>query len=327
MLSELVLRGAEPSNFFGNLQRLLAAGLSLERALEHALPRRIAESQRQALIQRLKDGAAFSALLKTLVPRQPAVCALIEAGEASGKLGVACQAAETLISRQLQLKRSLSSALFYPALMFAAMLGLLSFVIWGLWPSLLQSFGGMGLAAVQLEHSRKVLQLLLTGLMVLLGVLALVARRGLQGLPMLGVWIRQQQQSFFLLSLAQLCEQGIPLHAGVPYLLPLLSLSPQQGQVFVQSLEKGHALSAVMASVSPWSPEVIQGLAVGEAAGQLGAQLHAMGFWLREHAEQGLADVLRWSQPILLGCVTALVAFVLYSVFAPLLGLYDQLMV
>lgn len=103
--------------FVRQLTTLVGAGVPLERALGlvATLERRgPAAAMAQRLRNRLRGGSALSAALAAEDGMDPVAVAMVEAGEASGKLDEALERLAVLLERSETLAQSVRSALIYP---------------------------------------------------------------------------------------------------------------------------------------------------------------------------------------------------------------------
>jgi general secretion pathway protein F len=265
-------------------------------------------------------------------------CAMVAAGEASGTLPSLLERLSQLMARSEKTRKSLLTALIYPALLAGfctvVVVALLTFAIpslelllegrsvngWtslifsmshlltGYWPTLLALLGAALLAIcwwLRRPQSRKSLH-------------RLVVR-----LPLLRTILTRAALSRFTRTLATLLEGGVPLAQALPLAREVLShplLEPVIEQIETRIAE-GRSFGAELAR-SPHMPRLLgRMVAVGEESGELARMLNHCATLYEAELEKSLARVTALAQPAVLIVMGGIVASIMVGVLLPLTDL------
>ena len=333
--------------FTRELGILLSAGISLDRALaklDGLIVSGPAQGLAGAILRALRGGSSLGDALETRSDIFPAYyVGMIRAGEAGGSLVPVLERLSVMLEKSQALKARLRSALTYPILVLLltglSLIVLLVYVVPEFRPMFEDSAVELPLATrIVVAFSDFVAEwgwLVLAGL---LGVLVLLrghqrsatGRRQLDAtklrLPLFGDLLRRIETARFCRSLGTLRANGVALTEAVGIAADTLSnrtIAAAAHQV-VGPLEKGEGLSTPLRNSGQFPELALQLLEVGEESGRLHEMLLQIADIYDtevEHSIQRMLAVLSPAVTIFLGC---LIAFIIGSILAAILGSYEM---
>lgn len=330
------------------LSTVTSAGVRIVEGLS-SIGQRLENRSSRAVIERivagLRRGQSLSEALEQEPDSFPAVFrASVRAGEASG----AADRVLLRLSRHMSWARGIRAttlqALIYPAILFAALSGLVLVLLYFVLPRLIGLFPGgrdslpmqtrivMGLSDFLREHA-----LLLGGgalLLVVVSLRALAAPGGrlafhslLLRLPQMGRLMRQLATSKFASTASILQNAGCDVftmlevsaktcgNAAMEQAFGRVAAGVRRGQTIAQGLEREAHVD----------PLLVQMVAVGESTGELDRALERLVEYYDEEIPRTVKRFLAILEPALLLCAGAVVAFILLAAILPIFSLYGSL--
>jgi len=325
--------------FTKELAKLLQAGLPLFEALL-ALEEKYRNYKCHPIIldlcEKVKQGFSFSHALKQHPDNFDSLyLCMIENAERSGNLQGALEELAALISRQLNLRKQLLTAIMYPSLLSVFCLVVLSTLLFYVIPSLAELFEGRRLnpfTAFVLSWSRTANQN--KGLIALIFLLVasflsfcFSAPRGKKWLITLGMHLPIAGSLLIKVALIRFCRSsGALLLAGVPILETLGLAKRVMGHPLLekiigraeQNVLEGGKISERLKETSLIPPLVTRMLAIAEEGGNIPVMLQHIAQIYEDELEKNLHRLTQIAQPVLLLFIGAVVGFVLLSVLLPL---------
>ncbi len=336
------IREVEKIRFTKDLAAMLRAGLSLTRALS-VLQRQSRNKAFQRFVgtvqERVRAGAAFhSALSPYEATLSPLVVAMVRAGEASGQLPQALDAAGVQMERVYYLKKKIRGAMLYPAIILTALvvIGILMLVY--IVPTLQQTFEELG---VELPASTRMVlavsELLrtqgpLVALAVLLGGAGLwVAVRRPRGkralawlflhIPIIGGLVKETNTARTARTLASLLEAGVPVSEAFTITAQVVQ-NPFYRDVLQEArerLERGEPIARLFAEREHLYPPMMGELvAVGEETGALPSMLKQVAEFYEADVDQKTKDMSTIIEPFLMVVVGIAVGFFAIAMITPI---------
>ncbi len=324
---------------FRELSTLLAGGVSLVDAVSAVGAS--AANPRVALVfegveQRLRDGSRFSDALRKEAPSlPPAVIVLIEAGEASGDIAGAAQAAVDSLATQAQLRGEIVNALIYPAILATAGLGAVTFILAVVVPRFatalsdrIEELPAVSRAMFALSTVINENGLVIVGAVALLGVgvwrfFASAAMRarvydGLLYVPLARDWLISAEAARWSSLMAALATRKVAIldalslarsgmaSGRIKRQLRQVERAVRRGQPLGESLRTYTLMPAALANLA----------SAGEASGDLGGALTAAAEMYREHVRNAAKRFLTILEPatiLLISLFVALIAVAMVS--------------
>ncbi len=342
--------GREPlAAFFRALATLLAAAMPIQRALAISIERcgdgRLIEALR-AVAAEIEAGNSLAAAMRTR-PRDfnELHIALIEAGEAAGILAAVLDRLSTILERDRALRKKISTALAYPAIVLAAALGLVFFLVTAIVPTLSGLFSQLGvdppastrfLFAAGKLFAEPVIQIATAACVVTAAVAALYSTRLLPQatlerfflrLPIAGSLRRGAIVARFTRTLGSLLASGVDILRAFEVAAPV-SGSALYAQALLEvrtAVRDGESVANRMQRSDLFDPFVVGLVRVGEETGTLDAMLLKIAEYYEVDVDAGAATLGATLEPLLIVVIGAIVGAITASIFIPLYSVIGQI--
>lgn len=333
----------ELSIVFRSLATFLDAELTILRALqtlEEIAPPSIA-ARLPETIDLVKEGNTLSKAMTSSGWRLPAiVTALIQAGEAGGRLAPAVERVAQFIERETAIRSALIAALTYPAILFLVGMTSISILIAIVIPRFAALFADLDRtlpASTQfvLALSTNVRAAIIPGIVVLT-IIALMFRswirdaNGLQSwhqilgqLPIVGNIRGSAATSRLCNALADLLTSGVPVALALDYSAATCGDAAMRARVMraKTKLVQGGSLSGTIRAENALSQLAIGLIKTGEETGRLAAMLIYAGRIEGDRAEQSAKSAARLIEPTLILIFGAVIAFVAAAILQAVYGI------
>jgi general secretion pathway protein F len=338
------ISSAQLSLITRQLATLLAAGLTLEQALNALIEQSESETSRQVLAgvrsEILAGHTLAQAMAKYARVFPDIYLALVKSGEATGELGqVMSRLADYTESRQA-LQQKVGLAFVYPAIVTAVALlvviGLLMYVV----PQVVSVFQ-------QSHQSLPLLTRLLIGLsaglqatwlywLALLAAGILLARMLLQReeiryqwhlrllrLPVIGRLVRGINTARMASTLAILAGSGVPLLASLQAAAGVVNNLPMKRAVeeAAKKVREGIELSRALAVSKLFPPILIHLIASGESSGKLDAMLDRAAAQQEQEVGNYTSILTALLEPILILTMGVVVLLIVLAVLMPIIDM------
>ena len=326
------------------LATLLAAGLTIEQALNAAIEQAEREGERQLLAGVRGDVLAGQPLARALSHHPAAFpevyLTLVEAGERSGRLAEVLGRLADYTEDRERLRGQVALAFIYPALVtivaVSVVIGLLVYVV----PQVVQVFQNtsqtlpfLTRALIGLSDFLRVYGGFVVIALVGAGVAARVAlgvpatrerwHRTLLRLPVIGPLYRGLNSARLSSTLAILVGSRVPLltalraGAGVVSNLPLRrALSEAAARV-----QEGASLSRALGVSRLFPPLMVHMIASGEASGRLGEMLERTAVQQARELERRIAAFVALLEPLLILAMGGIVLLIVMAILLPIFEL------
>ena len=332
--------------FFRSFSTLIRAGVPMRRALDVTIDRAGDGALRESLRSVLADVEHGTSLSEALGRRPrafaPLYVAMVRAGEAGGILDDVLERLASLLERDADLRKKVRAALAYPAVVVAAALALVLFLMARIVPMFAQMFGAFN---VELPPTTRAL--LAAGdalqrpatwiasvavLAVAAAALAAAARSGRGALaldrlrlrlPVFGPLLHKAITARIARMLATLLRSGIELVTAIDVVRPVAG-SPAYAAALERvdvALRAGDALTTPLEAARLFDPLAVALVRVGEETGLLDEMLLKVATYFETDVEAAIATLGAVIEPALIGVLGGVVGFIVFSVFIPLYSL------
>lgn len=325
--------------FTQELAKLLKAGLPLYEtllALQEKYEEQVSQSILMDLCDQIKMGKNLSqALIKHPKSFDHLYCSIIESAEKSGSLTEALQELISLLSRQQVLKKQLTSALTYPALLTCFALFVLSSLFFYVIPSLYELFEGrklhflteLILSISMWVNAKKTFLLFSILSTITFGVICYVFRWGKEFFTGIFFKIPFIKHLLIKVDMIRFCRCFSTLLKGGVSFVEALELSKnivkhpdiqQSISTAQKKVMEGRKLSDGL-SLCPFIPRLfIRMLSVAEQGGEVPIMLSYIGNIYEEELEKNLSKISTLLQPLILIFLGFVVGFIVLAVLLPL---------
>jgi type IV pilus assembly protein PilC len=322
---------------------LIRAGLPILKALDLLAERAAAERLRpilQDVRQRVREGALLSEALAAQGSFPPVYVTAITAGERSGNLTGVLEQYISYLRVSTGFRKGLITALIYPAILVAAVIVTLTYLVTYAMPQFAKLYQDLGIKLPGITQFMLALSaplrdyFFLVFVILVCVVLAIfVWTRSDQGalaidrlkpkIPVFGdIWLKSQIAQF-VRTLSTLLAGGTPLVTGLETSSQaigsrLIATSVQGAGARVREGRTLHESLAETRLVPELALEMIE---VGEASGALAAMLTSVAEFYEEEVSTRLQRTLIWVSPAILVVMAVVVGFILISLYLPLFSL------
>lgn len=339
---------SEMASFIGELATAVQAGLPIVPALRTIAGQGRTEAQKKMLDTIIRDverGRSLADSMRAVGPPFTAlVTNLVQAGEVSGRLGEVLGQAALLLDRDLKLRRSLMSALMYPAILTTfigiAIVILVTFIV----PSIMSS---VNLPPDQLPMPTVIVMGVadfmagywwLVGLAIAFGMYfysramrtpssRLKIDTFLVGTPVLGRLLRDIAVARFTRTFGTLAGAGLPV---------ITSLKITKGTLGNKALERvmddvcdevshGRTISEPLEQSGYFPPLLIQLMNLGEKTGTLDEMLLRAADAFEERTQASVKLFTQVLPPLLIVVLAGVVGFVILAVMLPLIEMQNAI--
>lgn len=331
--------------FTRELASFLSAGLRISESLDA-----IGETSADAVgvfagdvATRVVEGASLSRALRGADGSVPAsYIAMIEAGEASGKLDEVLLVLAEGLEREESFKAKIQGALIYPVILLVAAIGAVLLAVFGVVPKLAPLLdGNTEDLALPAQALLGLAQMRPAGWGILVAVLVLAAaalrlafarpaaRKTLSrlsfALPLVGPLLKARQAAIYCRSLGMMLRHDVGVVDAMRIAAKTLDKSPATTPLLeaAEQVRKGEPLTQVIASVGILPISAIRLMSSGDRAGRLADMTLNAAIRLETEVEQRaekLATILPTIMTLLMGI---LVAVIIASVFSVILSVNE----
>jgi len=339
---------AEIASFMRELSIAVSAGLPLIQSLRTIARQGRTDAQTkmlEAIIEDVEHGSSLSEAFRRIgKPFTELIINLVSAGEAAGRLDEILDQTAALLDRDLKLRRSVVSALVYPAIVASLIVIAVIIVVTVIVPRILKSVEGQ---LVVLPFPTRVVQGVAVffadywwlAILALAGSLYAAARlystpgprlsfdRALLGIPVLGKALRDVAVARFTRTFGTLAAAGLPVLTALRLTKGTLGNKSLELSIesIAQDVSEGATIAEPMDASGDFPPLLIQIVSLGERTGKLDEMLlHAADAFDRK-VEQSITVVTTVLPPLLIMLLAGVVGFVVLAVMLPLIELQESI--
>jgi len=334
--------------FFRAFSVLVRAGIPLRNALDVSVAH-CGESHLREALRAIAADVEQGSSLSSAFARRPAEfstlqAAMIAAGEAGGVLDDVLDRIADVLEREHVIRKKLQAALLYPAIVAAAAMLLILFLMVHVvpmfaslfarfsvplpWPTrmllelggLLSSPGTVPILAVTLASAVAAFRLARPEYVAAFDRIRL-------GIPLVGAVVRHAIVARIARLLGALLRSGVGVLTAIEVVAPV-SASVAYGQALSgvgDELRRGNTMRDALQRTALFDPLTLALVGVGEESGSLDVMLIAAANYLDVEVEASIATLVSVIEPALIGVVGFVVALIVFSIFLPLYGLIGSI--
>ena len=341
------VRGRELAVMSRQLATMVSSGLNILRALHVLEEQTSSKPLKRAIIAVRMDVEAGLALSQAMA-KHPRVfsemfVSMVSAGESSGNLDVVLERVAAQLEKDDNLRRTVKSAMMYPALIggFAVLMliAMVMFVI-PVFANMYSDLGGKLPALTQAMITASDLMRSYWYVVFLAPFVIVFAfrkwRRSDSGgkiwdtmklrFPMkIGDMVRKIAVARFARTLGTLTASGVPILQALDITARASGnrvISDPMGEV-AERVRQGEQLAGPLADVGVFPTMVTQMLAVGEETGNLDGMLQKVADFYDDEVAATVKSLTSILEPIMMLAVGAIVGLVVIAMYLPLFKIYD----
>ncbi len=335
--------------FSKNLAVMLNAGLPLSRALT-IMSRQTKNAYLKTILEKVEEvirgGKSFHEALEDYPKVFPKLfVSMVAAGEESGKLSESLDVIGTQTEKSYLLAKKVKGAMMYPSIIILAMMGIATFMLIYVVPTLTQTFKDLN---VDLPVSTQMVIFvsdfmrnnIILGLSIILGVIfagyswakSESGKRFFNWfslkIPVIGGIIKEVNAARTARTLASLLTSGVSVVESLRITGDVLQ-NVYYKEVLAEAGKKvqvGEQISAVFTKAENLYPIYVgEMIAVGEETGELGGMLQKVASFFEDEVEQKTKDMSTIIEPFLMIVVGIAVGFFALSMITPMYSLVDKI--
>jgi type IV pilus assembly protein PilC len=333
--------------FYASFAALVRAGITISRALRILHDQCADAGLREtlaAVAADISDGMPLSESFEKHADAFSVLSgAMVRAGELSGRLDEVLGRLAVTAQRDLALRKRTRSSLLYPAIVAAAALGVVAFLLVSVVPMFQAMYGQMRVPLPAITQVLVALSAFLRSPWIIAGAGVLTAaawcaarfaragiwpvERTLLAIPLAGKVLRDVNQA----RISRLL--GMMLGAGVG-IVPALDLTARStdSRLFsetmsggVSALRSGSSLSTTLQSSGLYDPLFVQMLRVGEETGRVDDALRHLAEYYDGEVDLTLTTLASAVEPLLILFLGSCVAFIVAAILIPLYALIGSI--
>ena len=333
--------------FNQELAALIRAGLPIIASLEILIERRKNQTFKKALMDvrdKVRGGASMSEAFQAQGEMFPGIySATLASGESSGEIANVLLRYTTYQKTMLSLKRKVTSALIYPAILFVLMIGLVAILITWVVPKFTDFYKDFGADLPLLTRMLIGLSTTVThnGLY-LLAALVLVAvafrawlktpagrlarDRFMVRMPIIGSVFHRFAVSRFMRTLGTLIAGGIPAVTALGMSARAVGNLEFENRLLdvERKVREGSSLWEALEATRLFNDIAIEMTRVGESTGSLHDMLSNISDFYDEEIETRISTIMVFIEPVMLVIMGSFVVLIMLAIYLPLLRSYAQ---
>ena len=345
--SARVVRMKEFLLFNQELAALIRAGLPIIASLEILIERRKNQAFKKALMDvrdKVRGGASMSEAFQSQGEMFPGIySATLASGERSGEIANVLLRYISYQKTMMGLKRKVTGALIYPAILFVLMIGLIAILITWVVPKFTDFYKDFGadlplltrlLIGVSSFVTQNVL-FLVVGVVVALGAIRawlqtpagkLGRDRILVRVPIIGPVFHRFAVSRFTRTLGTLIAGGIPAVTALGMSARAVGNLDFESRLLdvERKVREGSSLWESLEATGLFNDIALEMTRVGESTGSLADMLANVSDFYDEEIETRIATIMVFIEPIMLVVMGSFVVLIMLAIYLPLLRSYAQ---
>jgi general secretion pathway protein F len=334
--------------FIRELATAIMAGLPLIQALRTIAKQGRSVKQKVMLAKIIEDVEHGQSLADATEnwgrPFTELTVSMMRAGEASGKLGEVLTQAADLLDRDMKLRRSIISAIIYPAMLVVLISIAVVIIVTVIVPRVLKSVGGrvsslpwatqvvQGVAAFFGGYWWIIIPTIAIAIIGAIKVYQLPTARlwiddKLLRVPVLGRMLKDVAVARFTRTLGTLTSSGIPILTSLKITRNTLGNKAMESvidEVAVQ-VTAGKTIAEPMERSGYFPPMLVQIVNLGERSGRLDEMLHQAANAFEDRTEMSVKMFTTILPPVLVVFLAGIVGFVVYAIMSALMAVQDNL--
>lgn len=333
------LRGDNLMTFTVQLSQLVSAGVPLYESLMTLEEQYRNESYHQVILslcEQIKAGSTLSGAMAQFPGSfDKLYCSMVMAGESVGALNVVLERLSHLLAKQMKLKKQISTAMIYPAILASFSLLIIAMLLGFVVPSIEGIFAGRplnGFTTFVLGVSRIARAYWWAYIPVFIAiatylVMKLRSEKGKLWLQKVVLKVPVVKTLVIQTAVARFCRtMGTLQQGGLPIIDSLRIARSVMGNVVIEEeiklaenrIIEGSSLSAELSHSKLIPTLVPRMLAVGEDSGSSATMLNKLADMYEEELEKSLDRVMALAQPVILIFMGTIIGTVLLAILLPL---------
>lgn len=327
---------------------MLEAGISLANSLDVLKAQTVNQTLKECLdeiYKNIQKGLSLSSVMRYYPGIFPNILlSMVEAGEASGQLDrVFTKMAEHFEKEQKQ-KQKVVSALTYPIVILVIAIAVVVILVVSVIPTFGNALAGMNVELPQITQIMLKISdvfssywyvFLLSIIALVLGIKALsdtengkkFIDKQLLRFPMVSGVIRVMMTARLTRALTTLISSGVLLIESMEITQKILgnSILIDKMNKAIDSIKQGRGLTQTMAEMEYFPPLAISMIKTGEESGNLDFTLEKAATFYEDQLDIQIQKLTTFIEPVIMILLGGVVAFIVFSVLYPMIGVYQNM--
>ncbi len=335
-------------DFSRQLATLIESGVTILTALqllEEQTSRTALRKVIAGLVEELRGGSSLSqALSKYSQAFSYTYCQVIKASEQAGNLEVGLKHVASYIEKRMMMKKKISRAAVYPAMVLLMAIGVFALLITVVLPPLVELFTSLGtelpwttrlvivIAGFLINYKLYLLGGLFTLIILVVGYVRLPAGkltmdRLMLKIPVIGSINIQRNMCHFCQTTSMLLKAGLLL----PQIMNIVSQTVgnrvirQALREVREKLVQGQGLSQPMAAIGLFPRLLVEMVVVGEKTGNIDSTLATLADFYEQRVDQKVDTLVSMIEPLLTMVIGLVVVFIALSMITPLYSILGSI--
>ena len=333
--------------FNQELAALIRAGLPIIASLEILIERRKNQVFKKALMDvrdKVRGGSALSEAFQSQGEMFPAIyAATLASGERSGEISNVLLRYIAYQKTIIALKRKVTSALIYPAILCVLMIGLIAILILFVVPKFTDFYKDMGADLPLLTRILISVSVFVTHKAVIVAAVLLAAAMAFRAwlrtaagrlaldrfmvrVPIIGGVFHRFAVSRFTRTLGTLISGGIPVVTALGMSARAVGNRDFESKLLEveRKVREGSSLWESLEATGLFNDIAIEMTRVGESTGSLHDMLTNVSDFYDEEIETRIATIMVFLEPMMLVVMGGFVVLIMLAIYMPLLRSYSQ---
>ena len=332
-----------------NLGSMLSAGLSLARALA-IIERETKNARLRHVVSEVSGAVRRGDTLHSALEKFPTIfsklfCAMVRAGEEGGELPQTLSVVSEQMERMYVLKKKIRGAMLYPCIILFAIVGIGTFMMVNVVPTLAQTFKEMDAelpastsAIIAISDFLVQYTIVAIALVVfLIGGIWGGAKTAIGGrakdwlfihMPIIGKIVKEVNAARTARTLASLLSSGVDMLTSLEIVHDVVQNSYFQGVIAEakEGVQKGEPLSGAFVRAEHLYPAFVGAMiSVGEETGQLTDMMKKLALFYEDEVDRKTKDMSTIIEPFLMLFIGGAVGFFAIAMISPIYQLSENI--
>jgi len=328
---------------------LLKVGVSLVKAIDlmyQQTTNKVMKSSIQKIYESVQKGSLLSEGLRKQPGKFPGIMiSLIESGEASGTLAESVEKIATQFENDLRLKRKITSAMAYPAVIAVLGVGVVILMVSVVLPQFITMFQQAGIDKLPLPTAiliglsdlvTKKWYFLLFGILLLIIIIRMYIKSpggrmfwdGLKlKIPLAKNVLMPLTTVRFCRTFSTLLSSGMPMLQALSIVMNVVNnkVVSEQLSETSEDIRKGMSLTNSIRRVSVFPPMLQSMISIGEESGSLESMLDNTSDYYNDVLENSISKMIALIEPIMIVIMAGVVGFIILAIMLPMLQIYQSI--
>lgn len=332
-----------------NLGSMLSAGLSLARALA-IIERETKNARLRHVVSEVAGAVRRGDTLHSALEKFPTIfsklfCAMVRAGEEGGELPQTLSVVSEQMERMYVLKKKIRGAMLYPCIILFAIVGIGTFMMVNVVPTLAQTFKEMDAELPASTSAIIAISDFLVQYTIAAIALVVFFIGGIWGgtktaiggrakdwlfihLPIIGKIVKEVNAARTARTLASLLSSGVDMLTSLEIVHDVVQNSYFQGVIAEakEGVQKGEPLSGAFVRAEHLYPAFVgEMISVGEETGQLTEMMKKLALFYEDEVDRKTKDMSTIIEPFLMLFIGGAVGFFAIAMISPIYQLSENI--